>query len=315
MSHLVTIESQVKDPVVLAGARQRLKLAAPVQAVRNWLILFMAFMPTFAPAQQSTERANLETRARVFLLAIARDDIGTAVKDYDEAMRKALPAEKLRGAWKNLAAHGGAFKSLGGAQASKADRYDVITVRCDFEKAAYDARVVFDAGKHVAGLSFTKSKGVKDSSFTEGDWVITLVSAVPVGITRNGTSRSEEWFETTFTFRNTSKDSRHSLEDWHERLKQAELVDAKGTSVGRKAAFFFAADGSRVAPPTLFPGTTASAHVNFALPAAVEKRVGRVPGLKGDRVIMRLAEDLTLLLPGPDPKSSIRLIIPRQSQR
>src|SRR5262249_8762809 len=111
---------------------------------RIWV---MVLLVAAAYPVRAGKPVDLEARARAFLSAVAKDDLATATQDFDDAMKKAFPGTKLRDIWKDLVAKGGAFKKLGGARLGKADKYDIVTVRCEFEKAAYDARVVFDADK------------------------------------------------------------------------------------------------------------------------------------------------------------------------
>jgi dienelactone hydrolase len=118
------------------------------------MVLLLAALTAGALPAGAAEPADREARARAFLSALARDDLAAATKHFDEAMRKALPEEKLRDVWKDLVARAGAFRKLGAARAGKAKQYDLVTVRCEFEKGAYDARVVFDADRRITGLFF-----------------------------------------------------------------------------------------------------------------------------------------------------------------
>jgi dienelactone hydrolase len=128
---------------------------------RSWLVLLLAALPSVVVCARAQEPADLSARSRAFLSAIVADDLATATKDYDEAMKKALPEAKLRDIWKDLVAKAGAFKKLGSARISKVDKYDIVTVRCEFEKAAYDARVVFNADKQISGLFFSPASEYK----------------------------------------------------------------------------------------------------------------------------------------------------------
>jgi dienelactone hydrolase len=134
--------------------------------------MLLAAVPAGAYPVRAAEPADLEARARAFLAAVAKDDLTAATKDFDEAMKKALPEEKLRTLWKDLVAKGGAFKKLGGARSGKANKYDIVTVRCEFEKAAYDARVVFDADKQITGLFFRPASEYKAPPYVNVDGFI-----------------------------------------------------------------------------------------------------------------------------------------------
>src|SRR5579871_1268267 len=97
----------------------------------KWHIVVAVGMLPLVSAKSVAQPAELEDKARAFLAAVARDDVGTAVKAYDDAMTKALPEEKLRGLWKDLLRGAGAFKKLGAAKTAKVREYDIVTIRCD----------------------------------------------------------------------------------------------------------------------------------------------------------------------------------------
>jgi uncharacterized protein len=161
---------------------------------RSWVVLLTAAVPAVVLSARAAEPADLEVRARAFLSAIADDDLAAATKDFDETLKKALPGEKLRDIWKDLVAKGGAFKRLGGARTGKVDEYDIVTVTCEFEKTAYDARVVFNADRQIGGLFFRPASEYKAppyvnrDGFTErevqvgsGEWALPATLTLPKG--------------------------------------------------------------------------------------------------------------------------------------
>jgi dienelactone hydrolase len=160
---------------------------------RSWIVLLLATLPALAEGA-AADSGDLEAKARAFLSAVAGDDLAAATKDFDEAMQKALPHEKLRGIWKDLVGKGGAFKKLGGARSGKADKYDIVTVRCEFEKAAYDARVVFNGEKQITGLFFRQAADYKAPPYVNreafreremqvgsGEWALPGTLTLPKG--------------------------------------------------------------------------------------------------------------------------------------
>ncbi len=140
-----------------------------------------------------------------------------------------------------------------------------------------------------APKALPKNVEAKNGVFTEGDLEISVES----GTNREITTREGRilWLEITLKFRNKSADQRQDLTDWQARLQQAELVDPKNQIVGRKEAYFCGVDGKRMDPPVLPPGTTAMAHLDFAFEE----------------------QNFVLNLPGPDPKSMIRLPLSRRA--
>jgi dienelactone hydrolase len=162
---------------------------------RSWVILLSAALPAVVLSARAAEPGHLEARARAFLSAVAEDDLAAATKDFDEAMKKALPEQKLRDIWKDLVTKGGAFRKLGGVRTGKVDKFDIVTVRCEFEKAAYDARVVFNADKRISGLFFRPASEYKappyvnPDGFTErqvqvgsGEWALPATLTLPKGV-------------------------------------------------------------------------------------------------------------------------------------
>ena len=137
---------------------------------------------------------NIENKARELLSALAKQDVVAATKDFDEAMKKALPGDKLLDTWKDLISKSGAFKKLGAIHLGKTGKYDVVTVRCEFEKGAQDARIVFDGEKQITGLFFKPIFDFKapayvnrdrftDSAITvgSGEWTLPATLTLPKG--------------------------------------------------------------------------------------------------------------------------------------
>ena len=73
-------------------------------------------------------------KAQALLDALAAGKYDAAGADFDEAMKKALPADKLEATWKALNRQLGAFKKPGAARVTKEGKYGVVTIPCEFEK-------------------------------------------------------------------------------------------------------------------------------------------------------------------------------------
>lgn len=135
-----------------------------------------------------------EVRAREFLQAMARDDLAGATKDFDEAMTKALPGDKILGIWRSLVTAAGPFKKQGAAKASQTKEYRIFVIRCEFEKKSYDARVVLNLEKKISGLfvanvadyklpAYVKKDLFKDTELTIGseEWPLGATISMPLG--------------------------------------------------------------------------------------------------------------------------------------
>jgi dienelactone hydrolase len=134
-----------------------------------------------------------------FVDLLVKEDFAGAVAQFDSTMKNALPEPKLREVWQSLQQQVGPFKKRLQARTEKNDNYDAVFVTCRFEKADLDAKVVLDAGGHVAGLFFIPSKPpagsfppppyAKPGSFSEkdfkvgtGEWSLPGTLTLPVGL-------------------------------------------------------------------------------------------------------------------------------------
>ncbi len=135
--------------------------------------------------------------ARDLVAALARDEFDKATTDFDEALTKALPPKKLGEAWTATLQLTGKFKKAGRATAEKTGQFEIVWIACEFEKATWYTKVVFNGDGRVTGLLFTPQgpKGpykapayVKREAFEErpvkigaGEWVLPGTLSMPVG--------------------------------------------------------------------------------------------------------------------------------------
>jgi dienelactone hydrolase len=142
--------------------------------------------------------ADLEAAARALVTSLAKGEFEAATKNFDDAMKKAMPADKLEATWKKLQAPVGGvgdFKEQAGALTTKVGKYDMVLVTCKFEKTPMVARVVFDEQRRITGLFFEFPPAeykapayVKSDAFREmevklgeGKWVLPGTLSLPVG--------------------------------------------------------------------------------------------------------------------------------------
>lgn len=104
--------------------------------------------------EQDAAPQELKTKAPVLVDVLVREDYAEAVKDFDDAMKKALPEERLEAAWKSTVQQAGPFRQRLGLRTEQAQGYDIVTVECEFEKSDIDIRVVYDRDGKIAGLFF-----------------------------------------------------------------------------------------------------------------------------------------------------------------
>jgi dienelactone hydrolase len=127
--------------------------------------------------------------------ALVKEDFKAACKDFDDAMKKALPPEQLEKNWKVIVGRIGAYRKMSVLRAETSGKYDVVYSTFQFEKSKIDVRVVFNADKQVTGLFFQEPKAdykapsyVKSDSFQEvevlvGDreWALPGTLSLPKG--------------------------------------------------------------------------------------------------------------------------------------
>src|SRR5947199_2304425 len=96
--------------------------------------------------------ADATAKAEAFIAALAKGDFAAAGKDFDPAMQKALPGDKLQSLWKTLTQQAGPFSKMLGTRVEKQGVHEIVYVTCEFARAKLDARVAFDAKKRIGGL-------------------------------------------------------------------------------------------------------------------------------------------------------------------
>lgn len=108
--------------------------------------------------QQETKSGELKAAARSLLDLLAKGDFATAEQKFDETMKTGLPKDKLEAAWKAVVSQYGPLKKPISIRQGKADEYDIIEIKCEFEKDFLVTRVVFNAKGQISGLFFVPVK-------------------------------------------------------------------------------------------------------------------------------------------------------------
>ncbi|MCZ6602393.1 MAG: alpha/beta fold hydrolase [Planctomycetota bacterium] len=118
------------------------------------LLLFPA---GWASPQDGEPDAAVATAYRL-IDAMAAGKFDKAVADFDETMRKLMPAEKLEATWKVIAEKVGAFKGRGTARKESIGALEAVFVPCRFEKIPLDAKVVVSLSGEITGLWFNPAQ-------------------------------------------------------------------------------------------------------------------------------------------------------------
>lgn len=120
--------------------------------------------PESDPSAENVAPAGPADRAKAALDALVAKDYPKVSADFDEAMRAALPGDKLKSTWEGILLEAGDFVSAGEPRTEKvkdgAQEFDVVTIPCEFKKAPLDGRFVFNAQGQLAGFSFRPAKVV-----------------------------------------------------------------------------------------------------------------------------------------------------------
>ncbi len=145
----------------------------------------------------SAKSGGNEDKAKKLVMSLAKGDPAASVVQFDEKMKSAMPEAALASAWDRLLEKAGAFKEIASVRTAREGGYDVVYVRCSFEKGGFDTKVVFDGSGKVAGLFFVPAAEdtgyeapsyVNEGSFTEeevtvgsGRWKLPGTVSMPKG--------------------------------------------------------------------------------------------------------------------------------------
>jgi uncharacterized protein len=96
----------------------------------------------------------LAARAKRVVEKLASGEHDEVYGWFDDAMRAAMTREALAELWPDLVAKAGPLQAIQGVRAGKHEGFDVLTVRCAFERGPLDVRVVLDGQGRLSGLFF-----------------------------------------------------------------------------------------------------------------------------------------------------------------
>src|SRR5262249_5059070 len=129
--------------------------------------------------------------------AEVKGDSQAAMKEFDDVMKKASPADKMETTWKLLEKQVGPFQKQLGTRQETAGKYDIVYVTCQFEKTPLDVRVVFTKGGQITGFqfrpvqkkydfkppSYARTDSFRESTVTvgTGEWALPGTLALPTG--------------------------------------------------------------------------------------------------------------------------------------
>lgn len=133
------------------------------------LYVFLLTMPSLRAQDDSTRFSKLGEN---FIECLSREKYAEAMANFDAAMQEALPADKVAQIWQSLQFQGGEFLGAEYLRTDKYQEYHLVFVACKFQRADYEAKVVFNQAGQIAGLFF-RSRGQKQEAFPKPDYAKT----------------------------------------------------------------------------------------------------------------------------------------------
>lgn len=115
-----------------------------------FLALIFCTLSTIMFAQESR---NIEI-SKLVINSFQKNEFPKIVETFDQNMKTALPAEKLKLVWDDLNNKCGKFQKMGEITVGKIQTYDVTYTLCHFENMKLKMKLVFDKDNKIAGLFF-----------------------------------------------------------------------------------------------------------------------------------------------------------------
>jgi uncharacterized protein len=119
-----------------------------------WACTKEAVSTTTTAMNTTTASKSLEEKARAWVGLLVAQKFEEAVQSFDPTMTTLMPAASLQTTWNTLLTQVGDFKEIKNTRTAQQSGYDIVFVTCNFQNAAIDVKVVYDAGGKIAGLFF-----------------------------------------------------------------------------------------------------------------------------------------------------------------
>jgi uncharacterized protein len=97
---------------------------------------------------------SLEQMATEWVNLLVAGKFDLAVESFDKTVSAQITAANLKDIWNSIIVQFGALKNIKGTRTATFGGYNIVFVTCDFNKAALDIQLSFDAEKKIAGLYF-----------------------------------------------------------------------------------------------------------------------------------------------------------------
>ena len=124
------------------------------------LLLLPASIPAQAPATTPTVTPTITPTALATDLVdrLARQDFQGAAAHFDDAMKAAMPPEKLPEVWTAIQGQIGAYKRRVAVRTEKQGMYEIVFVTAEFERSTVDFKVAIDGTGKIGGFFIVPSQ-------------------------------------------------------------------------------------------------------------------------------------------------------------
>ena len=148
------------------------------------------FFPAVAGAQSISPPTGVKESARSIVNLLVKENFSGVRSRFSEVLKDKLSESQIREGWKSVTSQLGDFKKQQDALAKRDQGFDVIDIRCEFEKASVIVRVVFDAQGLIDGLWVapeTASAGASGEAISAAKRVVEM-------LVRENFSGVRQWF-------------------------------------------------------------------------------------------------------------------------
>ncbi len=105
------------------------------------------------PEKISAKKPNGITKiSEDYVLLMNKGKYTEAVKYFDKTMKKGLPESKLKEIWNDLIIQHGPLTGFDKSKKTKQAGYDIVLLKCKFQRSAITLKVVFNKKKKISGF-------------------------------------------------------------------------------------------------------------------------------------------------------------------
>jgi dienelactone hydrolase len=97
---------------------------------------------------------DLKAKAQNFIDLLLKGDFTSATSRFDDQMKIALNEAKLQETWIKTITEAGTLLQLNPSRTAEMEDYQMVIIRCDFQRAIIDVQVVFNEQGQISGLNF-----------------------------------------------------------------------------------------------------------------------------------------------------------------